>query len=237
MTVRIFHIEGRRSHRVIWLCEELGIPYEAVFVVGDIMRSWGGIRAARPQMPTAPTVEYDGALINESGAIVDILLAREGKGRLVPAVTSPDFLLHTQWMHFAEGTAMARMVTDRMVSIAAGIEVNAVPGYRPGDPLDKIAMVGTPGVFDFIESHLADHPYFGGSSFSAADIMMHYPIRTAKLIAWIDPRAYPRIAQWRDRVEQRPAFARTEAAANPGGADEHGLPLGQPHPFPAPSDF
>jgi len=240
--VEIFHIEGRRSFRVVWLCEELGIPYVLHFTKGDIFASLANIRIGNPPMPVAPSVRYQGRMINESGAILDVLLAREGNGRLVPPVESPDFIGHSQWMHFAEGTLMNRMVLERFVSMVRGIDVDAIPkGYRIGQALPAFTgawsdyfelSVGVQGMFDFIEAHLQEHPYFGGAAFSAADIMMHYVIRIAKLIAWRDTAAYPGVTRWRKAVEQRPAYERATRTSTPDGADEYGLPLGSPMPFP-----
>jgi len=185
---------------------------------------------------------YDGQLVMESGAIIDILLSREGKGRLRPAVASRDFILHTQWLHFAEGSALARMVTERFVSLALGVAVDTLPeGYRAGKPMKALSGtfsdvlelgIGPKGVFDYLDHHLRNNPYFGGSKFSAADIMMHYVIRGAKLISWINPNDFPAIAHWKQDVERRPAFARANAAATPSGADEYGQPIGVPLPFP-----
>src|SRR5262249_18161957 len=110
--LRIHHIEGRRSFRVVWLCEEIGLPYELVFKRGDLMGSMVALRGASPMCPITPAVEIDGRIIVESGAILDVLAARHAPGVMVPKVDSPDYPLHCQWMHFAEGTLMARISTD-----------------------------------------------------------------------------------------------------------------------------
>ena len=233
--ITIYHIEGRRSFRVVWLCEELAIPYDLVFKPGDVLGSMVQLRRDYPLMPMAPTIVMRVEFMVESGAILDVLLARYGKGRLVPPVESSDYPKHAQWMHFAEATAMCRMATDRFVALAIGVEVNALPvGYRLGEPIDKPALVGTRGIFDYIEDYLSRSPYFGGAEFTAADIMMHYAVRGAKLLVWIDAADYPNVAQWKRRVEARSAFERATKAALPGGADEFGLPVGLPLPFSPP---
>jgi len=233
--VTIYHIEGRRSFRVIWLCEELGISYDLVFKPGDVLGSMVQLRKEYPLMPLAPTIRLRGEFMVESGAILDVLVARYGKGQLVPPVESSDYLKHAQWMHFAEATAMCRMATDRFLALATGVEVTAVPiGYRLGEPIDKPALVGSRGIFDYLEDYLSRNRYFGGAEFTAADIMMHYAVRGARLLVWIDLADYPKVAQWKLTVEARPAFARATGAALPGGADEFGLPLGQPLPFSPP---
>jgi glutathione S-transferase len=246
--VEIYHIEGRRSFRIVWLCEELSIPYKLRFNQGDIFGSLMAIREAYPLMPVAPVVRYRGQFIVESGAILDVLLAREGHGLLRPSVDSPDFIPHTQWMHFAEGAQLARMLSERMTAVAIGVNPDGMPlGYRgsetpnAGKSQNPVAAnlqsfqftVGPHGIFDFQEAHLRDFPFFGGTQFTAADIMMHWGIRVARLMSWIDTDTYPAIARWRKEVEQREAFIRADRAATPGGADEFGQPLGVPYPFAA----
>jgi hypothetical protein len=95
----------------------------------------------------------------------------------------------------------------------------------------RLPLVSTQSVFDYIEAYLAEHPYFGGSEFSTADIMMQFSVNSAKLTAGFDTRNFRRVQEWRAKVEARPAFARAQAAAVPGGCDEYGLPLGMPLPF------
>jgi Glutathione S-transferase, C-terminal domain len=114
------------------------------------------------------------------------------------------------------------------VALATGVEVTAIltVGYRVGEPIEKPALVGSLGVFDYVEDYLSKNPYFGGAEFTAADIMMHYAVRGAKLLVWIDAADYPHIAEWKRKVESRPAFERAAEAALPGGSDEFGLPAG-----------
>ena len=82
--VTIYHIEGSRGERIVWLCEELGIPYTLEVKRGDQMASMLQIRKVNPGMPVSPTVVLDDQMMVESGAIVEVLLAREGKGKLAP---------------------------------------------------------------------------------------------------------------------------------------------------------
>src|ERR1700677_3053868 len=117
MDLTIYHLEGRRSERIVWLCEELGLPYKLEFKQGDLAGSMQTIRDLTPLMPVAPTVRIYNQIMVESGAIIELILAREGKGRLVPAIDSPDYPYYLQWMHFAEGSLAARLVADYRVAI------------------------------------------------------------------------------------------------------------------------
>ena len=114
----IYHAEGRRSERIVWLCEELGLPYELHYRRGDVAGSFEDIYKVNPGMRVAPTVFYDGQLMMESGGIIETILGREGKGRLVPKPSSPDFPWHNMFMHYAEGTMASDVVADYRVAMA-----------------------------------------------------------------------------------------------------------------------
>lgn len=223
MDLTIYHIEMRRSLRVIWLCEELGIPYKLVFKQGDIMGSLQLIREVNPLMPVAPTIRFNDQTVMESGAILELLLAHYGKGRLVPQVDSPDFAYYLEFLHFAEGTAMARLTVAMTRAIDAKQPV--------GTEMPQEFGVGPRQVLAFMEDHLAKHPYFGGQEFTAADIMMHFVTRTSGLIAGVDADSYPHVAAWRKKVQERAAFKRALDASLPGGHDADGNGYGLPIPF------
>ncbi|MEY2758005.1 MAG: hypothetical protein RIR33_1783 [Pseudomonadota bacterium] len=204
-SIVIYHAEGRRSERVVWLCEELGLPYELKFRRGDVAGSFADIQAVNPGMRVAPTVFYNGELLVESGAILEFLLDRHGGGRLMPAVDSPDYAAHLRFMHYAEGTLASDVVADYRVA-------RATDGKAPrGNETDGQRAMR------FAEDHLSKHPYFGGEEFTAADIMMVFPISYAIRMNVADPAKYPNIAAWQAKVESRPAFQRMLAKARPDG--------------------
>ena len=201
----IYHAEGRRSERIVWLCEELGLPYELHYRRGDVAGSFDDIKKVNPGMRVAPTVFYRGQLLMESGAIVQVILDREGKGRLVPATTSPDYAHHMMFMHYAEGTLASDVVADYRVARATG-------GKAP-----RGAETDGQRAMHYADDFLAAHPWFGGSKFTAADIMMVFPISYAIRMNVADPAKYPHILAWQKKVEDRPAFRRMLAAARPDG--------------------
>lgn len=202
----IYHAEGRRSERVVWLCEELGLPYELKFRRGDVAGSFEDIFAVNPGMRVAPTVFYNGELLVESGAILQFIMDRNGGGRLEPAVTSPDYASYLRFMHYAEGTLASDVVADYRVARAT--DNKAPRGEKETD--GQRAM-------RFADDFLAKHPWFGGAEFTAADIMMVFPISYAIRMNVADPAKYPHIAEWQQRVEARPAFKRMLAIARPDG--------------------
>lgn len=212
----IHHIEGRRSERIAWLCEELGLPYALRYVRGDIMGSLAALEAAHV-MRMAPIVEDGPLKLVESGAILEYLLLRYGEGRLRPADTAPEMADYLQWMHFAEGSGMFRPLIERMI-------LQLTDGHPPAD------VGGSRRVLDFAEQALAARPYFAGEAFTCADIMMHFPLRVAGLAVEgvtetgpifgdtrVGLKPFPRINAFLDRVTARPAFQRAMATTMPDG--------------------
>lgn len=214
----IYHIEGRRSERVAWLLEELGVPYELDFKVGDPLGSIQALDAVHV-MRAAPVLRDGDLLIQESGAILEYLLLRYGNGRLRPKESSPDFVRYLEFMHFAEGSAMARMLIDIVVRTGQG----------PDAPPHVMGNSGK--VMKFCEARLAEAPYFAGEDFTAADIMMHFPMKigpglmagrpaSIKSMQRLDHEylnAWPNIKAFLTRVQARPAFERAMKSTMPAG--------------------
>jgi len=201
----IWGAEGRRSERIVWLCEELGLPYELHYRRGDVAGSFEDIFKVNPGMRVAPTVFYRGQLMMESGAIIQVILDQQGRGRLIPAKTSPDYAYHMMFMHYAEGTLASDVVADYRVARATD---NKAPRGKETD--GQRAM-------HYADDFLSKHPYFGGQDFTAADIMMVFPVSYAIRMNVADAAKYPHIAAWQAKVEARPAFKRMLAAARPDG--------------------
>ena len=204
----IYHIEGRRSERIVWLCEELGLPYTLEFKRGDIGASMQAIRSVSPLMPVAPTVRYGDQVMVESGAIIELLLAREGRGRLQPAVSSADYPYYLQWMHFAEGSFASRAIADYRVTMIQGRQAPAAGRPR---------LVDSEAVVKFADDFLGKHPYFGGADFSAADIMMLFPVTFAAGLNIVEMDKFPNVVAWRKKIEERPAYQRMLKVARPDG--------------------
>lgn len=217
----IHHIEGRRSERVAWLCEELGLPYELVFSPGDVMGSLAALEEAHP-MRMAPVLQDGQVRMVESGAIIEYILWRYGQGRLRPAPDAPEMADYFQWMHFAEGSGMFRPMMERLIWQLAG--------DAPPDDLAFIYIGGSKRVLRFAEEALSFAPYFAGEQFTAADIMMHFPLRMAPLaiqgITAVTPlfhddrsglKDYPNVNAFLDRMAERPAFQRAMARTMPNG--------------------
>ncbi len=200
----IYHLEGRRSERLVWLMEELGLPYTLEFKRGDLAGSMASIRAINPAMPVAPTVTYGDQVLVESGAIIEMMLARHGGGKLVPPLDSPDFATHLMWIHYSEGSLASRAIADYRV-------------WQIAPPTARSPLVDSEAVVQFAEDFLASKPYFGGAEFSAADIMMVFPLNFAMALNIVDANQFPNINAWKAKIEARPAYQAMLAKARPDG--------------------
>ena len=202
--ITIYHLEGRRSERIVWLMEELGLPYDLVYVRGDLMASMAKIREVNPDVPMAPTVTIGDEVLVESGAIIEVILNRYAPGELTPELHGTDYPRHMMWMHFAEGSLAARLFSDYRA-------------WRKEPPTERSRLVDSEATVQHAENHLAKHPWFGGAEFSAADIMMLFPLNVATGLNIVDVDQFPHVAKWKKNVESRPAYQRMLKAARPDG--------------------
>jgi glutathione S-transferase len=202
--ITIYHLEGRRSERLVWLMEELELPYKLEFKRGDLPGSMAAIRAISPVVPMAPTVRYGDQILVESGAIIELILQRHAPGKLRPLLESPDYAAHLMWMHYAEGSLAARVFSDYRA-------------WRTQPPKERSRLVDSEAVVQFAEDYLKDHAWFGGAEFSAADIMMKFPLNVATALNVVDAAQFPKVAAWQAKIEARPAYKRMLAKARPDG--------------------
>ncbi len=217
--VTIYHVEGRRSQRIIWLCEEIGAPYEVIFKRGDILGSLDMIRTVSPLMTVAPTVVFRGKTMVESGAIIEYLMSQfPGGAKLAPPKSSPDYADYLMWLHFAEGSAMPRLSVRPSAT-------PAVPRTLPNGRVLK--FVETSDVVKFIDDYIAAHPYFGGHTFSGADIMMDFLPNIIRLNKF-DPKDFSHLLTWQQKIQARPAYQRALKVGLPDG-----VPPDAPKPKPA----
>ena len=180
----VHHLNNSRSQRVLWLLEELGVPYEVKRYERDVatMLAPASLRAVHP-LGKSPVVTDGGLTLAESGAIIEYLAGRYGDGRLVPAPGTPMRQRYTYWMHYAEGSAMPplllKLVFSRVESapmpffvkpIARAIVGRAMTSFI--DPQIKLHL-------DFMEGELGKSTWFAGDDFTAADVQMSFPLEAA----------------------------------------------------------
>ena len=216
----VHHLNNSRSQRVLWLLEELGVPYEMGKYQRDAttMLAPPELLAVHP-LGKSPVVTEDGATVAETGAIVEYITERYGNGRLVPPVGTPEKLRYTYWLHFAEGSAMSpllmKLVFDRIGS-GQGMPFFVKP-IAKGIAGKVKSMMVEPNLrrqLDFMEAELAQRPWFAGADFTAADIMMSFPVEASKQRARLDATR-PKLMQWLRTIHARPAYQRALERGGP----------------------
>lgn len=213
----VHHLNNSRSQRVLWLLEELGLPYEIKRYQRDAktMLAPPELRAIHP-LGKSPVITDGDTVVAETGAIVDYILARHGGGRLIPAADTPERLRYTYWLHYAEGSAMPPLLMklvftalpDRAPGLMRGlvksIASRALKGFV--DPQLKAHL-------DYWEAELAKSTWFAGAELTGADIMMSFPLEAAAQRAGAAER--PRIKAFLDRIHARPAYQRALERGGP----------------------
>ena len=206
--ITIHHLGVSQSERIVWLCEELGVPYELVRYERDEQTRLAPAeyRALHP-MGIAPVIEDGNFVLAESGAIIDYIIARYGQGRLRPAPQDPDFSHYLFWYHFANGTMMPSMMTDLVIRLAA---------EAASDPISKALQARVDRCFRLVEQRLGEAAFFAGERLTAADIMMLFPLTTMRAFAPRDLSAWPNTRSYLARIAAETAYCRAMAKADPG---------------------
>jgi glutathione S-transferase len=196
--IEIHHLNNSRSHRILWLLEELHLPYEIIAYQRDPVTS-----AAPPALykihplGKSPVIKDDDLVMAESGAIVEYLVGKYANGALSPDVGTAAHAKYLYWLHFAEASAMTQLILKLYFS--------RVPAAPP-PLLDRInGQISTQ--LDYIESELAKHSYFAGNKFSAADIQMSFPIIAATARGGLD-QSRPNLMKYLASLQSRPSFTR-----------------------------
>lgn len=197
----IYHVQGTRSFRPIWLCYELGLPVEVVTIdFSPAYRNSAEWRAISPG-GKVPALRDDELTMFESGAMVDYILERHADGRLRPAPGTAESALHHQWCWFAEATLIRPLGTNRFARSKGETAEQLV-----GEAIEKTRM--SLGV---VEGAIAGRDYLLGAAFGAADIMMGYSLELLASLKVLDER-YPASMAYLDRLRTRDAFQRAMKA-------------------------
>ena len=213
--ITVHHLENSRSQRVLWLLEELGLPYEVRRYERDprTLRAPPELMAVHP-LGKSPVITYGGVVVAETGAIVEYLTGRSG-GALVPAPGSPERARYTYWLHHAEASAMPPLLLKLVFQRLA-----------PGSPwplrtlVRRIAGAVQTGFVDpelirnaaWWEAELTGRPWFCGADFTAADVMMSFPLEA---FAARGTGAGPRVRDWLAHAHARPAYGQALERGGP----------------------
>jgi glutathione S-transferase len=199
--IKVHHLENSRSQRVLWLLEELGLPYEVIRYARDpqTMLAPPSLRKVHP-LGKSPEIEDEDAagrprVLAETGAIVEYLVEK-AEGRLGPPANRDAVLRYRQFLHYAEGSMMPPLLALLVVNRLGLL----------GRPAKKPLLAMFRQHLDWLESELAERAWFAGDEFTAADVMMSFPLEAARQRAGLGP-AHPNIIDWLERIHARPAYA------------------------------
>lgn len=199
----VHHLNNSRSQRILWLLEELAIPYELKLYQRDPKTN-----LAPPELKAinalgkSPVIEDGAQKLIESAAIIDYLIRRHGQGRLQPDPTTPAYDDYVQWLHFAEGSAMLPLMLNLYVGRLG----------EAGAPLHPRINSEVANYLSYLDTALSQSDYLLGDQFSAADIQMSFIGEIARAQGKL--RDYPHVAAWIERFQARPAY---QAALKKGG--------------------
>ena len=198
----VHHLNESRSQRVLWLLEELGLPYEIRHYARDAKT-----RLAPPELQAvhplgkSPVVEADGLTLIESGAIVDAIIRRYGDGRLRPAADTAEFEAYQQWLHYAEGSAMLPLMLKLYVSRLG----------EAGAPLKPRIDSELANHLGYVDRMLQGREWLVGDTFSGADVQMSFVGEAARGLR----ASYPALDAWVRHFQQRPAYRRALERGGP----------------------
>jgi glutathione S-transferase len=215
----VHHLNNSRSQRVLWLLEELGLEYEVKRYERDpkTMLAPASLRAVHP-LGKSPVIGDGELVVAESGAIVDYLVERYGKGRLVPAAGTPERLRWTYWLHFAEGSAMGpllmKLVFDKVESSPMPFFVKPIARAISAKVKKSFINPNIQQQLDYMEAELGKAAWFAGAEFSAADIQMSFPLEAAGARGGLG-EGRPKLAAFLQRIHARPAYQRALERGGP----------------------
>lgn len=203
----VHHLGISQSDRIIWLCEELEIPYELKIYARDpVTRLAPAEYKALHPLGTAPVITDGDLVLAESGAIIEYIIGKYGNGRLALTAKDPGFADYLFWFHCANGTLMS---AEMLRMFAFVFEAQA------DNPVLQSVIDRGAKTFDLLEERLGKVPYLAGDSFTAADIITFFPLTTMRAFAPRDLSPYPNIRAYLKRVGARPAYQRAMAKGDP----------------------
>lgn len=210
--ITVHHLNLSRSHRVLWVLEELGVPYELKLYERNprTMLAPPELQAVHP-LGKSPVITDGELTLAESGAILEYLVERHGS-QLAPSPGTPERVRYSYWMHYAEGSLMPPLFTkllfDRIEAAPVPFFVRPITRKIADQGRNSWAIPQLRRNLAWIESELKGREWFAGDAFSAADIQMSYPLEAAsKRVGLAD---YPRVQEVLARMAARPAFQRAQ---------------------------
>jgi glutathione S-transferase len=206
--ITVHHLNNSRSQRVLWLLEELNVIYEIKRYERDktTMLAPRELKTVHP-LGKSPVITDGERTIAETGAIIEYIIEKFGKGHLIPPANTEERLRYTYWLHYAEGSAMTplllKLIFTRLPMNAPGLlrgvvkNISAKANERLADPQIRMHL-------DYWDNELSKSEWFAGPEFTAADIMMSFPLEAAAARA--DAKSKPMVKAFLDRIHARGAY-------------------------------
>jgi glutathione S-transferase len=213
----VHHLNNSRSQRVLWLLEELSVPYEIVrYQRQSNMRAPAELYAVHP-LGKSPVITDQGNTIAESGAIVEYIIDSYGEGRLIPPAKTPERLRYSYWLHYAEGSAMPPLFLKLLFTL---MPKRAPALLRPlvrkvsNQALTSLVNPLLKQHMAFWETELEKSQWFAGNEFTAADIQMSFPLEAGAARGGLE-QGHPKAMAFLDRIHARPAYVRALEKGGP----------------------
>ena len=199
----VHHLNDSRSQRILWLMEELGLPYEIKqYKRLETRLAPPELKAIHP-LGKSPVITDKGKTIYESGAIIDYVIRRHAGGRLQPDPATPEYDDYMMWMHYAEGSAMLPLMLNLYVSRLG-------EGGAPLHPRIESEIANHLG---YLDGHLNGRSFLLGDSFTGADIQMSFIGEIAETYG--KRAAFPNLDAWVKRLHARPAYKKALEKGGP----------------------
>jgi glutathione S-transferase len=208
----VHHLNNSRSQRVLWLLEELGLPYEVKRYERDpkTMLAPPALLAIHP-LGKSPVIVDGDVTMAETGAIIEYLVDKYGGGRLIPPAGSRERLRYTYWLHYAEGSAMTpllfKLVFDRIAANPARWPISAIARRIAATVTESFIAPNLTRHLDYIEAELGSQPWFAGAQFTAGDVQMSFPLEIAVSRAGLNA-SRPNSMAFLERIHARDAYKR-----------------------------
>ena len=220
--ITVHHLNNSRSQRVLWLLEELELPYDIVRYQRDAktMLAPPELRRVHPLGKSPVVTTGDGLVLAESGAIVETVIERFGQGRLAPLAGSPEALRYRYWLHYAEGSAMPplllKLVFDKIESSKMPFFAKPIAKAIAGKAKSSFITPNIATHLDFMEGELGKSEWFAGDAFTGADVQMSFPVEAAQARGGLDA-SRPKLMAWLARIHARAAYKRALERGGPYG--------------------
>jgi glutathione S-transferase len=204
MMLKVHHLNNSRSQRILWLLEELDVPYEIVHYkrMSPVPLAPPELKAVHP-LGKSPVIQDGRHTIAESGAIIEYVLETYGKGRMQPEPKSPDHFKYIEWMHYAEGSAMLPL----LMLLYAGMLGNAAAPLLPRIDSEIANHMG------YIAQALKGNEFIVGLHFTGADIQITFVLEAAQASGLL--KKYPDLEAYLARMHGRPAYKRAIQKGGP----------------------